>query len=515
MPDDATRPLVEKMSSAAGGSLQDKTLNKVALCSAVFAGFAYVGYSYAKTAFCRKLARKPGTYDEEETEVSRVVFRRLSQTTQTDALLGNLDMSTTGKVIIRPKSVQERIRELNLKARQFADTFIAIQTGNGHAGHALSRNSAFHDPKSLQSSPWNSPRLLSPVDVRQLITSRSTENLTQIPPDGSPFRPKWSLKKKKKAEEKADPDGKLRRKKMEAEAITLYNSTKMELTQRLDSLSSRGRVLTPYEARSLVALLYSEDKDIVRKSLVTIANCAAFSVNLDFLREVGCIHRLTTLLNDTDVRLPAVQTLGNVVLSEENIRLAKDCLPSLMSFVQNNQGDDALRLASLVVLTNIATISEWHDEYCPLLHRLYNLVDSSNPHIQLQSLRLLVNLSCNKEMIPSLLAAEGPRKLSTLVVPTTNEALLLRVLTLLATLAQAVSEDDLGPKDLPPEDKAASPDTIHDEASPTRLQGERYARLFGVSIRDRLVAQTQVLIRSHEDPDIQRQANRLYVALKD
>ncbi|XP_064115008.1 uncharacterized protein LOC135221120 isoform X2 [Macrobrachium nipponense] len=510
------------MSSAAGGSLQDKTLNKVALCSAVFAGFAYVGYSYAKTAFCRKLARRPGAYDEEETEVSRVVFRRLSQTTQTDALLGNLDMSTTGKLIIRPKSVQERIRELNLKARQFADTFIAIQTGNGHAGHALSRNSAIHDPKSLQSSPWNSPRLLSPVDVRQLITSRSTENLTHIPPDGSPYRPKWSLKKKKKAEEKAaDPDGKIRRKKVEAEAITLYNSTKMELTQRLDSLSSRGRktrrkahvgtlfstfpeepVLTPYEAKSLVALLYSEDKDIVRKSLVTIANCAAFSVNLDFLREVGCIHRLTTLLNDTDVRLPAVQTLGNVVLSEENIRQAKDCLPILMSFVQNSQGDDALRLASLVVLTNIATISEWHDEYCPMLHRLYNLVDSSNPHIQLQSLRLLVNLSCNKEMIPSLLAAEGPRKLSTLVVPTTNEALLLRVLTLLATLAQAVCDDDLGPKDLPPEDKAASPDTM-------------YARLFGVSIRDRLVAQTQVLIRSHEDPDIQRQANRLYTALKD
>lgn len=46
------------MSSAAGGSLQDRTLNKVALCSAVFAGFAYVGYSYAKTAFCRKLARR-------------------------------------------------------------------------------------------------------------------------------------------------------------------------------------------------------------------------------------------------------------------------------------------------------------------------------------------------------------------------------------------------------------------------------------------------------------------------
>ena len=48
------------MSSAAGATFQDRTLNKVAVCSAVFAGFAYVGYSYARTAFCRKLAKKHG-----------------------------------------------------------------------------------------------------------------------------------------------------------------------------------------------------------------------------------------------------------------------------------------------------------------------------------------------------------------------------------------------------------------------------------------------------------------------
>lgn len=56
---------------------------------------------------------------------------------------------------------------------------------------------------------------------------------------------------------------------------------------------------------------------------------------------------------------------------------------------------------------------------------------------------------------------QGPRKLSSLVVPETNEAILLRVLTLLATLAHAVSEDNLNPSvDLPPEDKAAAPDTM-------------------------------------------------------
>lgn len=47
----------------------------------------------------------------------------------------------------------------------------------------------------------------------------------------------------------------------------------------------------------------------------------------------------------------------------------QDCLPLLMGFVQNGSADDGLRLASLVVLTNLATISEWHEEYCTLLHR--------------------------------------------------------------------------------------------------------------------------------------------------
>lgn len=40
------------MASAAGPN--DKTVNKVALCSAIFAGFAYVGYSVVRTAFGKK-----------------------------------------------------------------------------------------------------------------------------------------------------------------------------------------------------------------------------------------------------------------------------------------------------------------------------------------------------------------------------------------------------------------------------------------------------------------------------
>lgn len=44
----------------ANSATSDKTVNKVALCSAIFAGFAYVGYSVVRTAFCRKLGRRDG-----------------------------------------------------------------------------------------------------------------------------------------------------------------------------------------------------------------------------------------------------------------------------------------------------------------------------------------------------------------------------------------------------------------------------------------------------------------------
>lgn len=67
---------------------------------------------------------------------------------------------------------------------------------------------------------------------------------------------------------------------------------------------------------------------------------------------------------------------------------------------------EKLVLCALVTLTNIAVLTEWHDEFYPVLHSLYRLVDSASPQIKLQSLKLLINLSCNEDMVPSLLAAQ-------------------------------------------------------------------------------------------------------------
>ena len=60
--------------------------------------------------------------------------------------------------------------------------------------------------------------------------------------------------------------------------------------------SSKPRELTPYEGRSLVALLHCDDRDKIGRTLVTISNCAAFTRNQCTLREAGVLVRLPALL---------------------------------------------------------------------------------------------------------------------------------------------------------------------------------------------------------------------------
>ena len=71
--------------------------------------------------------------------------------------------------------------------------------------------------------------------------------------------------------------------------------------------------------------------------------------------------------------------------------------------------DPALLTATLSSLTNIAVLSNWHKETKCILYKLYELLDEchwNDDGVSLQSLKLLINLSCNEEMVPSLLAAE-------------------------------------------------------------------------------------------------------------
>lgn len=116
----------------------DRTVNRIAFCSAVVAGFAYVGYSVVRNAFSRKKKRRDDMNDDLP---QRIFLRRLSQTTQTDGLLGDLDLDGSNRISLRPMSVQERIKELNVRARQFADAVVAIQSNGSPRPHGVSARS--------------------------------------------------------------------------------------------------------------------------------------------------------------------------------------------------------------------------------------------------------------------------------------------------------------------------------------------------------------------------------------
>ncbi|KAG8329049.1 DBD domain binding [Homalodisca vitripennis] len=209
-------------------------------------------------------------------EEHRIYFRRLSQTTQTDVLLGNLDLTGTGKVVLHPLTVQDRIRELNLKARMFTDTMLAIQATTGPSP----RHGPMPGPRSLQCSPWGSPRILSPVDVRHILSSRSSENLVMLglgSPAPSPVKRRWTRRSLRR--QRSPVAQSAQRVSQQEEAEKLLRDTEDELRLRLEAITHRQRVMAASEAKSLVALLHSNDEILLERTLITIANCGTFAGN--------------------------------------------------------------------------------------------------------------------------------------------------------------------------------------------------------------------------------------------
>ncbi|KAF0312871.1 Armadillo repeat-containing protein 10 [Amphibalanus amphitrite] len=444
--------------------MNEREVSKVAFCSAVFAGFAYVGYTFFRNQIGKRKHKK--------NERKGVYLRRLSQTTQTDEMMrAELD-GAAGTLTVKPRSVQERIRELNLQARLFADTMLAIQTQDTGARRPHYRSS--------QCTPWSSPRILSPVDVRLMTSSRSHEQL-------------------------ASPRGRAllstrRRRLTGPSEVPATTATAGDL-RRLEDIVKQTRELDREEASLLIKLARYSDADVTKKTLVTIGNCCAFTANQGLFRHEGLLPVLSAhLLHPCpEVQIAAAQTASNMALNHDNQEHMQDCTEVLLAMLET-EDDDVLE-AVLSCLVNVAVLDRWHELFTPHLSILYSFVDEAPPRLQMHALRLLVNLACNDVTIPALLAAQGPRKLLYYLEPSTEETVLLRLVTLLASLTSAAARLKINPAlDLPPAQKVAAPDTM-------------YAQLFGVGVRQRLSHKAAALATHHASEDIRLQADRLRQAL--
>jgi len=440
------------------GLAQDKTVNRVAICSAIFAGFAYVGYSVVRQAFGRRLMGHGvfkneddslGLEYEQQPRNGRVYLRRLSGSFSSgrDIKLENLDTGQENG-IIRPMAVLTRIRELNLGAKAFAETLLVLQ-GSGHRKHlSMSR--------SLQQSPTHATSMLSLMDMPlenghdyeyeyPSFTSRTTsvEDLNQMERDFPPGLRRHASRRSLGKRSLANSCISLTQEQQEsvdAEAERLLEEREEELQRRLQGFQSgRTRELTPYEAKSLVALLHSKDASTLQRTLVTISNCAAFTRNQDELRDSGCLLRLQSLLSGTgrDVRLAAITATANLALNTGNMKEMEYYVPLLHPVVEsdlNREHDEELLSAALLALTNIAVLPDWHHQYRVLIPRLHELWCEGKETITLQVLKLLINLSCNDEIVPIILSSKVPGRVTSLLSPTISEELLLRSTRFLANL---------------------------------------------------------------------------------
>ncbi|KAK4024019.1 armadillo repeat-containing protein 10 [Daphnia magna] len=474
----------------------DRAINKIAFCSAVVAGFAYVGYSVCRTAFSR---RRRGRGNDDSPHRS-VFLRRLSQTTQTDGLLGDFFTDGPPKIVLRPKSVQERIRDLNMQARQFASAVTAIQTNANYKMNGVSG-------RSLQVTPWGSPRLLSPVDVHHIPEYIEADRDQHYSPGHSPNRYRWSRTGSLKSSNKVILDVGENTKLKECEQ--LWDAEKDSITQKLpDLLSDSHREISLQEAQYLAAVLASNETPLILGTLTIVANLAVFSVNQDKFREAGLIAVLPKLVlhSNRQIKQKTCLVVTNMAMNEKNNNEMRSVTISLVSLFRTaSLADPALITSALLALVNISVMSSWQKEIKTSLHKCYSLLDEghwNSDGFSFQSLRLLINLSCNEEMVPSLLAAQAPSKLIYMVDISMPEEVVLRVLTLLANLASVTKRLNIDPLHLPAENKAAAPDTM-------------YAAVFGLSMVERLKKKVRSLSERHANSDVCLQARRLLDALSD
>lgn len=80
------------------------------------------------------------------------------------------------------------------------------------------------------------------------------------------------------------------------------------------------RALSLEEAHHLVAGLNSKDKALITGILTTIANCSAFTISQDALREAGLLTKMPKLLlhPDYEVKQKSFNVVNNMALNEEN-----------------------------------------------------------------------------------------------------------------------------------------------------------------------------------------------------
>ncbi|CAG2221575.1 unnamed protein product [Mytilus edulis] len=276
-----------------------------------------------------------------------------------------------------------------------------------------------------------------------------------------------------------------------------------EITDALLVSQTSPGILSGSNAEILSCLLTHPDPKLQETVLNGINRCSTFTRNQNLFREHGCLSRLSNLLYQQKMSRSAnpklvtsvANAITNLSSNEENHKKLEDCVSTLVDLTLEDETGESVCLSSLKALTNLSITSQHHGHYTRVVQRLYDLVDTGAASIKLQAAKVLVNLSCNPELVPHMLAAKAPVCLIELLKQGTEEELMLRWTTLLANILTKAKEQKLTSASLPADDKAPSPETM-------------YTALYGVS-SGQLKSKVYLLSR-HRNENISHQASKIY-----
>ncbi|KAL4612709.1 armadillo repeat-containing protein 10 [Arapaima gigas] len=204
---------------------------------------------------------------------------------------------------------------------------------------------------------------------------------------------------------------------------------------RLDAPLSPPGAVEPHHVEQLLSLLHNCAPERLH-ILVTLANAAAFSRNQDLIRELGGLPVIASFLSDPlpEVRTQALNTLNNLSMNIRNQEQLKVYVPQMLDLIEMSPVNSEVQLASLRLLTNLSVTNTHQHLLRNSITLFLSLLVVSNETIQIQVLKVLVNLSANPEMTEDIVQAQAPASLVLLLDGRTNPQVLLRLLTFVGNL---------------------------------------------------------------------------------
>lgn len=195
--------------------------------------------------------------------------------------------------------------------------------------------------------------------------------------------------------------------------------------------------LEPQHLEMLLSLLQSNSNPSDRAQiLLTLGNTAAFTINQDLIRELGGLHVIAGFLSDPvpEVRVQTLNALNNLSMNLRNQELLKVYVPQVLELIEMSPVNSDLQLAALRLLTNLSVTDNHQHLLRGSVTLLLSLLVVCNEALQIQVLKVLVNLSSNPHMMDDIVQAQVPASVVLLFDGRTSSAVLLRLLTFAGNL---------------------------------------------------------------------------------